>query len=230
MAQYDALVMCSGGLDSVVMLHQLVADGKKCRLIYCDFGKLVTSEELAVVRKKSVELAIPLDIVDVKGLSNLQSAYDSPQRLHEDELDIDIGKGGLEGETRQDKKFVTGYHCLLSVSSYAAHLTDGASVATAVTKEQADAFPSLHDAFTSWKACVAQFNPDVSLDILTPVIGLSKVDIVKLGYQLGVALEKTWSCTESTSWIHCGHCAQCKSRKQAFYDAGVADITVYEQS
>ncbi len=229
MARYDTLVMCSGGLDSVVMLHELLHHGQTCRMVYGNFGKRSTAQEIATVRRLSMSLGVPLDIIEVAGLAQLQRAYDSPSRFDNEELDVGghMSTSRCNRGMRDDEAFITGIHCILSICSYAAHLTDAGSVALAVTKDQALQFPNIGKAFCAWEECVALFNPGVSLKVLTPTIDRTKSDLVALGANLGVRLEETWSCVVSTTQEHCGSCNQCQSRKHAFTSAGIADPTAY---
>jgi len=52
------------------------------------------------------------------------------------------------------------------------------------------------------------------IKIYTPFLGMSKVDIAKLGYKLGVPFEKTYSCYKGTN-PPCGECATCRQREEA---------------
>lgn len=66
------------------------------------------------------------------------------------------------------------------------------------------------------------------VEILAPFITLRKTDIVRLGDNLGVPWEDTWTCYEGASnGVHCGLCGACQERKEAFSDAGVNDPTIY---
>ncbi|MEZ0323071.1 MAG: 7-cyano-7-deazaguanine synthase QueC [Hydrogenothermaceae bacterium] len=52
------------------------------------------------------------------------------------------------------------------------------------------------------------------IKIFSPFLGMTKTDIVKLGYDLGVPFEKTYSCYKGTE-PPCGECATCRQRKEA---------------
>lgn len=66
------------------------------------------------------------------------------------------------------------------------------------------------------------------IDVWSPFIGgLSKSDLLKIGYKkLGDEIFKTWSCYSNTK-IHCGKCESCNNRKTAFVKAKIIDKTKY---
>jgi 7-cyano-7-deazaguanine synthase len=70
--------------------------------------------------------------------------------------------------------------------------------------------------------------PDTSLRILTPVIHMSKAEIVRRGVELGVPFELTWSCYQAEERA-CGRCESCRLRLDGFRAAGVADPVTYEE-
>ena len=68
--------------------------------------------------------------------------------------------------------------------------------------------------------------PETSLRVVTPVIGLSKADIVRRGLELGVPFEKTWSCYQAGDRA-CGACESCLLRLRGFRAAGAKDPIPY---
>ena len=65
------------------------------------------------------------------------------------------------------------------------------------------------------------------VEVLAPLMDLSKTDIVRLGAKLGVPFELTWSCYNGGE-KPCGHCDSCKLRARGFAEAGVKDGSVEE--
>lgn len=63
-------------------------------------------------------------------------------------------------------------------------------------------------------------------DLFAPFVHLTKADIVKIGSELGVPYDKTWSCYVGGD-VHCGKCGTCVERREAFEIAGVDDPTEY---
>jgi 7-cyano-7-deazaguanine synthase len=67
------------------------------------------------------------------------------------------------------------------------------------------------------------------LCIETPLLHLSKAQIIQLGSTLGVDYSLTVSCYQAdTDGLACGRCDSCRLRKQGFLNAGLADPTRYQ--
>lgn len=60
-----------------------------------------------------------------------------------------------------------------------------------------------------------------------PLAALHKEDVIQLGVALDVPLELTLSCMSPVEDVHCGRCSKCRERQHAFAAAGVVDRTVY---
>ena len=67
--------------------------------------------------------------------------------------------------------------------------------------------------------------------IAAPLRALGKAEVVALGRSLGVPFELTLSCMspvpDGSSVVHCGRCSKCRERLQAFDEAGLADPADY---
>jgi len=67
------------------------------------------------------------------------------------------------------------------------------------------------------------------IDVETPLIDLSKAEIIKRGLALGVDYSKTISCYQAGhDGEACGRCDSCRLRLKGFRDAGVEDPTLYQ--
>jgi 7-cyano-7-deazaguanine synthase len=68
--------------------------------------------------------------------------------------------------------------------------------------------------------------PDTHIRVHTPVIAMSKAEIVETGVRLFAPLNLTWSCYRSED-VACGECDSCVLRLRAFAQAGVPDPIPY---
>ena len=65
------------------------------------------------------------------------------------------------------------------------------------------------------------------IEIDAPFLTLHKSDVIALGRELDVPLERTLSCMQPSGGLHCGKCSKCRERRDAFREAGVGDLTTY---
>jgi 7-cyano-7-deazaguanine synthase len=68
--------------------------------------------------------------------------------------------------------------------------------------------------------------PETHIEIVTPVIGMRKWEIIKRGVELGAPLDRSWSCYQFED-AACGACDSCRLRLSAFAEAGVSDPIAY---
>jgi 7-cyano-7-deazaguanine synthase len=65
------------------------------------------------------------------------------------------------------------------------------------------------------------------LEVVAPLLRLSKAEIVRLAAELGVPLADTWSCYAGGETV-CGRCDSCRLRRQGFAAAGFPDPLDHE--
>jgi 7-cyano-7-deazaguanine synthase len=70
--------------------------------------------------------------------------------------------------------------------------------------------------------------PETQIEMMTPVIGMRKSEIVRRGTELGAPLHLTWSCYQGER-AACGACDSCLLRLRAFAEAGIADPIPYRR-
>jgi 7-cyano-7-deazaguanine synthase len=88
-------------------------------------------------------------------------------------------------------------------------------------------FPDATPAFFRAMSGALSLGLDHETSVVAPFAALHKSDVVKLGVTLGVPLELSLSCMNPRGGVHCGLCSKCRERRDAFDEAGVADLTVY---
>jgi 7-cyano-7-deazaguanine synthase len=88
-------------------------------------------------------------------------------------------------------------------------------------------FPDARPEFFAAMASALSLGLDHAIEIATPLAGMSKADVIRLGVALGVPFELTLSCMSPAGGEHCGACSKCRERRQAFEAAGLADPASY---
>jgi len=100
-------------------------------------------------------------------------------------------------------------------------------------------FPDARPEFFAAMAEALSLGLDHPIEIATPYRDLHKDQVIQRGVALGVPFELTLSCMNpqgrgasgasgaSAPFLHCGACSKCRERRDAFAEAGVADLTEY---
>jgi len=117
---------------------------------------------------------------------------------------------------------------MLSIAvSWAEVLKAGSIYIGAVAEDSSgypDCRPEFYRAFQT--AIDAGTKPDTHIELRTPIIHLSKADIVKKGVELNAPLHLTWSCYRNEE-LACGTCDSCALRLRGFELAGLKDPIPY---
>lgn len=215
----DLLILLSGGLDSVVMAHDFVKQGRNVRALHFSLNRVPARAELEAAKKFAFRLNIPLEFADISSLDKLFYGIVPREVLAHGEYDTETGPANIL--TRG------GFNMLLSIAYYFAQTAAIDEIAVAVIKQQTRYNPNSKNYFEEYPNVLNHLTPELKkLSINTPYIGLNKSDVVKKGIELGVPLDETWTCQHG-GVNHCGVCDGCKSRKFAFKQAGVSDSTIY---
>jgi len=89
-----------------------------------------------------------------------------------------------------------------------------------------DCRPAYYKAFNE---VVRAGTKEGNIEIVTPLIGMRKAQIVRLGLELGAPFDLTWSCYSRQDRA-CGVCDSCVLRRRAFQDAAASDPILYLES
>lgn len=206
-----AVVMLSGGIDSTVTLFWAKSEGLDVLPLSIEFDGR-PRRELEAVRL----------IVDSAGVRPLaQMSLPFVRLAHE-----------LPAYRENPRGVPYGYIPLrnlmfYTLAAYHADANGARYVLGGHLKEDAMEFPDASlPYFAAMNALISRSTDGWSRagapEVVLPLSGLTKTDVVRLGTKLGVPFELTWSC-----WVDgdspCGTCVSCKDRIEAFQKAGAAD-------
>lgn len=173
------LLLLSGGLDSVTAFYQLVKSGD-VHCLLVNYGQ-PHSKELWFAERHCKKLSVPFTVIDLPKL------------------------GGLT----DNNWIVPNRNCiLLSLAVNLAIQIGAGKVAIAVNRDDEAEFPDCRMAF------VQLFNTtlttaEINVEVITPLIEMSKRQIFALAKTLGVVPEETWWCYRGKE-KPCGNCPACK--------------------
>jgi len=222
----DAVVLLSGGLDSAVTLALARHAGLRCAALSFEYGQRHHAELAAanrVAQSLGVDrhLVVPLDLRAIGG-----SALTA---------DIMVPKDRAPGEMNDIPiTYVPARNLIfLSIAAGYSEVVGARSIHLGVNAVDYSGYPDCRPAFIESFAACAKLATKVGVEgrgltIQTPLIALSKVEIIRTGVELGVDFSLTHSCYDpAPTGEACGHCDSCLLRKQGFADAGVPDPTRY---
>ncbi len=228
----NAIVLCSGGIDSVVTAYYVKKSLKYPNLIilFFNYGQKSLNAERKASKVCANNLKAHFKEMNLSVLSKISTSLINKtgkvNKLHTKDLK----------DTREEsKKWYVPARNLVFLS-YALSITDSYYVKNhkmydifvGFKCEGKESYPDTTKEFVKNMNRVAQSSLSVPLKVKAPLINLDKEDIIKLGLKLGVNFKETFSCfTQKT--IHCGYCLACKLRQAAFYWSNLNDPTQYSE-
>ncbi|MCC6220986.1 MAG: 7-cyano-7-deazaguanine synthase QueC [Deltaproteobacteria bacterium] len=213
------VLVYSGGLDSTTLLFYLRRQGHEVRCLSIDYGQRHCRE---IESARSIccligqELRV-LDISQVGGLFGESALVDR---------NVPLPQGKYQLENMKVTIVPNRNMVFLSLAIAWAISTRSEAVAYAAHAGDRAVYPDCRPEFVADMDSVAKQCDWSSIDVIAPFIDKSKVDIVLLAASLGVPFEKTWSCYAGGE-VHCGLCATCLERKEAFIGTGLVDGVQY---
>jgi 7-cyano-7-deazaguanine synthase len=226
------VALLSGGLDSATAAAIARADGREVHALTVDYGQRQRAELDAAER---VAAALPAAShrvvrVDLRGLGG--SALT--------DADLDVPKD------RDDEQIADGIPItyvparntvFLSLALACAEALDADAIVLGVNAIDYSGYPDCRPAFLDAFRAVAATGTKRGVEgrpiqVLAPLLSLTKAEIVARALALGVPLADTLSCYDPVApggepgadrWAHCGRCDACRLRARGFTDAGAVD-------
>lgn len=222
--KHKAVVLLSGGLDSATVLAIAQAQGYDCHALAVDYGQRHRSELQAARRVAAAAGAtlkvLPLDLRAIGG-----SALTD---------DIDVPEVGTEGIP---VTYVPARNTiLLSLALGYAEVLGSGDLFIGVNAVDYSGYPDCRPEFIAAYQAMANLATKAgvegaALTIHTPLIDLTKAEIIRRGSEAGVDYALTVSCYQADEEGRaCGKCDSCRIRREGFAAAGVADPTRYRQT
>ena len=216
-----AVVCVSGGMDSAVTAA-IAAREHRLAVLHANYGQRTEAKELACFHALadhwSAAHRLVVDFSDLRqiGGSSLTDAG------------IPVREGApLAGVIPSSYVPFRNAHLLSAAASWGEVLGARAIYVGAVWEDSSgypDCRPEFYRAFE--EAIRLGTKPETRLRIETPLISLSKAEIVRRGVTLDVPFAKTWSCYQAEAEA-CGGCESCRLRLRGFREAGERDPIPY---
>jgi 7-cyano-7-deazaguanine synthase len=217
----SAVIVISGGMDSSVLAHYLKVQGYLLKAMTIDYGQKHASREIEAAIFQSQFLGIEHRVVDLKSLTPLFGESSLTN------METDIPSGHYTADSMKATVVPNRNMIILSVAAAFAISNKFDFVAYAAHAGDHTIYPDCRPEFAQALNSALELADWHKVSLLRPFVSFDKQYICKLGSELGIDFNKTWSCYRGAK-KHCGHCGTCVERKEAFALAKVVDPTEYE--
>lgn len=209
-------LLLSGGLDSAILLGQLVVQGHEVQPFYVRAG----------MRWENVELAAALRFIAALGSPHIAEPAVLELPLH-DVYGLHwsvTGQAVPSADTPDQAVYLPGRNAVLLIKAILwchLHGIEALALAPLATNPFPDATPEF---FAELQGALNR-GLGGAVRIVRPFAQLHKSQVMALGH--GLPLELTLSCIDPVGDLHCGGCNKCAERQAAFATSGLPDPTVY---
>ena len=217
-----AICILSGGMDSTLASYMAKNDGYEIIAVHFNYGQRTQDRELKAFRDICDDLKILEKYeIDIPFFTQIGASALTDKT-------IDVPTGGIEaGVPITYVPFRNGI--FLSITAAIAEKEGATAMYIGVVQEDSSGYPDCTDEFISKmeKAINQGTKEETKIEILTPLVHLSKAQIVHEAIKLNVPLEHTWSCYKEEKEA-CGVCDSCRLRLNGFKIAGIKDPISYK--
>lgn len=211
-----AIVLLSGGLDSATTLYFAISKGFKAVCLIFDYGQR-HRREIACAKKIARKAQSPYRIEKL-ALAKTGSCL----------LDKNIKVPGAKFSGKVPSTYVPARNLIfLSIAAFYAESLGAQAIFIGANSIDFSGYPDCRPQFYSGLQKVLDVGTKSGIEgrkikIITPLITMSKKEIIRLGVRLGVPYELTWSCYEGKEYP-CLKCESCYLRSKGFRQANLKD-------
>lgn len=225
----NALILCSGGLDSVTTAHYVKKTlcYENLILLFLDYGQRNLNPERKCSMKCAEDIKAEFFEIKLPYLRDISTSLLNSLENVEEVKD-------LKNTSEENKKWYVPSRNLIFLSN-AISLAESLfikenkkyDVFVGFKNEGSEGFPDASPEFVEKINSLSSISTEAKPKILAPMIEKDKEDIIKLGEELNVNFNNTFSCYAGKE-KHCGRCLACKLRQKGFYWANIKDTTYYK--
>ncbi len=217
-----AIVLVSGGMDSCVTAAIAVGENDDLAFLHISYGQRTEARERQAFNDLADHFGVEkrLDI-SIEHLAKIGGSSLTDANIAVTEADL------------ESKEVPTSYvpfrnANMLAIATSWAEVIGATAIYIGAVAEDSSGYPDCRPEFYAafQKTINTGTKPDTHIEIRTPIIDLTKAEIVKKGIELAAPLHLTWSCYRSED-LACGTCDSCALRLRGFDLAGVNDPIAY---
>ncbi len=210
------VVLLSGGPDSATVAYWAKRKGFDVSAMACKYGQIAVKEVESAARIAS-ELGATIKLID---LSSLGEIFVGVTSLVDDQVPM---------TSSFTQPIIVPFRNAIFLSAAVAYSAalDASRIYYGAQGSDAPYYPDCRREFYDAFQTASRLGTGREIFVEAPFNQMSKSDVMKLGAELGVPYDLTWSCYFNRA-KHCGTCESCNNRKKAFKEAGITDPTQYD--
>jgi 7-cyano-7-deazaguanine synthase len=217
-----AVCLVSGGMDSCVTAAIANTENDRLAFLHISYGQRTEQRErhafdqIAAYFKAEPSLSVSIEYLSRIGGSSLT------------DLGVPVSAHGSNASGIPTSYVPFRNTHLLSIATSWAEVIGARRIYIGAVAEDSSGYPDCRPEFYEAFQRVIEVGtkPETEIEIRTPVIGMTKPEIVVRGLELGAPLHLTWSCYKESERA-CGTCDSCVLRLRAFSQAGISDPIPY---
>jgi 7-cyano-7-deazaguanine synthase len=218
-----AIVLVSGGMDSCVTTALARAAGHELYLLHLNYGQRTERRELQAFQELAAFYGIPSERLLVVSIAHLAAIGGSSLT----DPDIPVSAADLENTDIPTSYVPFRNAHILSVAVSWAEVIGAKHIYIGAVYEDSSGYPDCRpEYYAAFNEVVRLGTAAGDIRVETPIIFLTKEEIILKGVELGAPLNLTWSCYQSED-VACGVCDSCALRLRGFQRAGVEDPIPY---
>jgi 7-cyano-7-deazaguanine synthase len=211
------VVILSGGPDSAIVTYWAKKQGYQIYPLTFKYGQIAVKETAAAQKIANI-IGMDTKIID---LSSLKDIFNQTTALVNRDIPL---------TSEFTASIIVPFRNAIFLSVAVAYaITVGADkIFYGAHGSDEPFYPDCRREFYEAFEKAAKLGTDQNISICAPYSDKKKSDLFKIGAELKVPLELTWSCYLDSE-KHCGQCEACINRKKAFCESNIADPTKYEK-
>ncbi|MBJ2135848.1 7-cyano-7-deazaguanine synthase QueC [Paraglaciecola agarilytica] len=213
------VVIFSGGMDSFTVLNMAVKDGYEVHALSFNYGQR-HSKELDYASRACKILGVAHKIIDISAINELIGGSSLTS-------DVDIPEGHYAEESMKSTVVPNRNMILLSMAVGYAVSLDANKVYYGAHSGDHDIYPDCRPEFVERMNDVCAIANYEKIEIVSPFLYQSKIDILTAGLNMGLDYGLTWTCYNGREKA-CGKCGACQERLEAFEKNDSIDPLSYE--
>ncbi len=219
-----AIVLVSGGMDSLVCAGIAAQAGDELHFLHMDYGQKTSRRE----RKSFDDIAdfykVPQKQRKVIDMNFLRQIGGSS--LTDENITVKNYQG--DSDTIPDSYVPFRNTIIISLAVSYAEVVGATNLFIGANHEDSPGYPDCRPSYyKALNEVIKEGTKEGDIAVLTPVISMKKKDIVLKGKELKVPFGLSWSCYQSSSKA-CGKCDSCALRLRGFREAGMIDPIEYQ--